>query len=99
MCNHCATMTDFASAVTRVVADLQPGELITYAEVAAEAGRPGAARAVGAVLKASAGLAWWRVVRADGTLPLGAEQARLLAGEGITVTGGRVHTTATAGLR
>jgi methylated-DNA-protein-cysteine methyltransferase related protein len=60
--------------------------------VAAEAGYPGAARAVGAVLAASDGLPWWRIVMATGQLAPGKEehQAALLAGEGVAVRSGRV---------
>ena len=54
---------DFETAVIRVIESLKPGDLISYGEVAAEAGFPGAARAVGRVLKVTDGLPWWRVVR------------------------------------
>lgn len=72
---------------------LRPGEVASYGEVAAEAGFPGAARGVGAVLRASEGLPWWRVVRADGRLaaPHVEEQTRRLAAEGVRVVGGRVR--------
>ena len=77
----------------RVILALQPGDVVTYGEVAREAGFPGAARAVGNVLAVSgAQLPWWRVVRADGHLVRGheAEQARRLRAEGVTVRGGQV---------
>lgn len=86
---------DFGRAVARVLAGLDPGEVIAYGEVAAEAGRPGAARAVGRLLATSgadgalpASVAWWRVVNAQGRLAPGkeAEQARLLAREGVRCT-------------
>ena len=87
-------MTPFHRAVHRVVAALRPGEVVTYGEVAAEAGRPGAARAVGSFLRVSGGgLPWWRVVGAGGRLvsPSHEEQARLLRSEGHVVEGGRVR--------
>ena len=59
-------VTDFGDAVREVITALAPGELVTYGEVAAEAGYPGAARAVGRVLRDSSGLPWWRVVTASG---------------------------------
>jgi alkylated DNA nucleotide flippase Atl1 len=67
---------------------------VTYGEVAAEAGRPGAARAVGSFLRVSGGgLPWWRVVGAGGRLvsPSHEQQARLLRGEGHVVEGRRVR--------
>lgn len=86
------TMSAFADAVVRVVAALRPGEIVSYGEVAAEAGAPGAARAVGRVLRDADGLPWWRVVTADGRLVPGleAEHAGLLAAEGVTVRGNRI---------
>jgi len=71
-----------------------PGEVVSYGELAAEAGFPGAARAVGSVLAApdDEALPWWRVVYADGRLAPGhqAEQGRRLAAEGVVVRGGKV---------
>lgn len=67
---------------------LGPGEVVTYGEVALEAGRPGAARSVGALLAASdEAYCWWRVVNASGRLVPGheAEQARRLRQEGVAV--------------
>ena len=43
----------FEEAVERVLRALAPGEVVTYGEVAAEAGFPGAARAVGNLLSRS----------------------------------------------
>jgi methylated-DNA-protein-cysteine methyltransferase-like protein len=83
--------------VRAVVAALPPGDVVTYGEVAALAGKPGAARGAGAVLAASSGadLPWWRVVYASGRLAPGKEavQARRLRREGVDVdaAGGRVR--------
>ena len=82
---------DFGAAVRQVVASLRPGECASYGEVAEEAGRPGAARGVGRVLRESDGLPWWRVIRADGTLAKGDDQARRLAAEGVAIVNGRVR--------
>jgi methylated-DNA-protein-cysteine methyltransferase-like protein len=86
------TTSPLAEAVAAVVADLQPGEVVSYGEVAALAGYPGRARAVGNVLAQASGLPWWRVVAANGRLVPGAEdeQAALLAAEGVVVRAGRV---------
>ena len=83
---------EFTDAVIEVLEALQPGEVIAYGEVAVEAGYPGAARAVGNLLRRTPGLPWWRVVNAAGRLAPGNEtrQAELLRAEGVTVRNGRV---------
>jgi methylated-DNA-protein-cysteine methyltransferase-like protein len=83
---------DFETAVTAVIRGLKPGELIAYGEVAAEAGFPGAARAVGRVLATSEDLPWWRVVTSNGRLVPGHEQehTRRLEAENVIVRNGRV---------
>lgn len=82
----------FTSAVINVLEQLQPGEVIAYGEVALEAGHPGAARAVGNLLRRTPGLPWWHVVTAGGRLVPGEEtrQAELLRAEGVRVVRGRV---------
>lgn len=86
----------FDVAVERVLRRLEPGEVVTYGEVAVEAGYPGAARAVGTWLARSGGtVAWWRVVTSTGRLVPDheAEHARRLRAEGVEVdeTAGRVR--------
>lgn len=81
---------DHGSFSDRVLARIRwssPGEVLTYGEVAREAGAPGAARAVGNLLSTTGGLPWWRIVRADGRLAPGkeAEQGRLLEAEGVPI--------------
>jgi methylated-DNA-protein-cysteine methyltransferase-like protein len=79
--------------VRAVIADLSPGEVVSYGEVARRAGRPKAARSVGAFLAEHGGdVPWWRVVRADGSLvaPKAVDQARRLRAEGVEVRAGRV---------
>ena len=83
----------FEQAVVRVVRALVAGEVATYGEVAAEAGRPGAARAVGRVLATTdVEVPWWRVVTATGRLVPGHEQrhATRLRADGVAVTDGYV---------
>jgi methylated-DNA-protein-cysteine methyltransferase-like protein len=80
--------TPFETRIVEVLAGLGPGELMTYGEVALEAGRPGAARAVGRFLSEHGGdVCWWRIVNAAGRLVPGheAEHARRLRAEGVTV--------------
>ncbi|HET9259278.1 MAG TPA: MGMT family protein [Acidimicrobiia bacterium] len=85
-------MTAFEDDVISVISSLRPGDVLTYGEVAAEAGYPGAARAVGTVLRKSEGLPWWRVVGAGGRIrtPDPARQIRLLTDEGVLVVNSRV---------
>lgn len=86
-------MTPLQARFAAVIADLAPGEVVAYGEVARRAGRRGAARAVGGFLAEHGGeLPWWRVVRADGTLASHKvrEQARRLRAEGVEVRAGRV---------
>ena len=86
--------TDFDHAVAEVVLGLAEGEVVSYGWVAAAAGYPGRARAVGRFLAHHGhGLPWWRVVRADGSLatPKPDRQAEALRSEGVTVVEGRVR--------
>lgn len=82
----------FAERVYSIVEGLAEGEVATYGEIAADAGRPGAARAVGRILAHSDGLPWWRVVTKEGRLVPGLEEehARRLAREGLAVRHNRV---------
>lgn len=87
-------MTEFERRVDAVLRSLVPGDVVTYGEVAMEAGFPGGARAVGNLLAHSGGeYAWWRVVRSGGRLATGKEgdQARRLRAEGVVVVDGRVR--------
>ena len=86
-------MTPFETDIARVLDSLGKGDIVTYGEVAAEAGRPGAARAVGRFLATHQGYPWWRVVNAAGRLVPGneAEHAKLLRSEGFKVVDGRVR--------
>jgi methylated-DNA-protein-cysteine methyltransferase-like protein len=85
---------NFRTKVITVIEALRPGEVVSYGDVAAQAGYAGAARAVGAVLRTSGddGLPWWRVVMSTGRLAPGkeAEQGRRLRAEGVRVVNGRI---------
>lgn len=85
-------VSDFETAVIAVLRSTGPGDVLSYGDVAAEAGYPGAARAVGNILSRVEGLPWWRVVSSTGRLiphdP--AEQARRLEAEGVHCKNGRV---------
>ena len=86
-------------AIWDVVAQIPPGTVSTYGDVARAAGLPGRARQAGYALKHTPDglhLPWHRVVGAGGRIafPPGSsafrEQARRLRGEGIEITNGRV---------
>lgn len=80
-------LTPFQQHVVEVVAALSPGEVLTYADVALEAGHPGAAQAVANVLRRVPDLPWWRVVPASGRLyrTHAPTQQPLLEAEGVEV--------------
>jgi len=82
-----------STRMLRVLIALEPGEVVSYGDVAEVAGYPRRSRAVGHLLSTTdVDVPWWRVVRADGRLakePTG-EQAALLRAEGVTVRGARV---------
>lgn len=78
--------------IWQVVAGIPEGRVTTYSEVARQAGVPGAARHVGAVLRAlpsRSHLPWHRVVNAQGKLslapdtPSGRRQRQRLEAEGV----------------
>ena len=77
-----------------VVRSIPAGTVMSYGEVAAEASRPGAARAVGRILATSdTMLPWWRVVTASGRLAPGKERSQggHLRAEGVEVADGHVR--------
>lgn len=63
-------MKTFADAVREVVRQIPKGQTATYGTVAAMAGRPGAARAVGTIMKNNYDptVPCHRVVRSDGRI-------------------------------
>jgi methylated-DNA-protein-cysteine methyltransferase-like protein len=80
--------------VVEVVSGLRPGELLTYTEVALEAGHPGAGQAVANVLRRVPGLPWWRVVPTSGRVyrqHRAAAEPLLLAEGHVLDEDGRVH--------
>jgi methylated-DNA-protein-cysteine methyltransferase related protein len=80
-------LTAFQSRVVDLVGDLRRGEVVTYAEVAAEIGRPGSGQAVANVLRRVPDLPWWRVIPSTGRLyrTHAPTQAPLLRAEGVSV--------------
>jgi O-6-methylguanine DNA methyltransferase len=88
---------DFSRRVLSVVRRIPPGRVATYGDVAALAGRPRAARAVGNIMRgcSRADVPCHRVVAAGGRLGgYGGNEIvkrSLLVAEGITVSGARIR--------
>lgn len=80
--------------ILAVIRSLREGEVVTYGDIAADAGYPKMSRLVGRLLAITDDdLPWWRVVNAAGRLVPGneLEQAELLRAEGATVHNGHVR--------
>jgi methylated-DNA-[protein]-cysteine S-methyltransferase len=90
-------LSAFALRVFHVVARIPVGRVTTYGDVAARAGRPGAARAVGSLMRQARqpGLPYHRVIAAEGRIGgfgRSPELKRaLLSAEGHTFRGGRLR--------
>lgn len=87
----------FYELVYQVVRRIPQGSVATYGQIAALAGRPRGARQVGyAMHRCPSGLAWHRVINAQGRISLPADstgglaQRRRLEAEGVVFIGGRV---------
>ena len=79
--------------ILAVIRALREGEVVTYGDIAEDAGFPGLSRLVGRLLATiDDDLPWWRVVNSSGRLVPGheREQTRLLRREGIRTDGSRV---------
>jgi len=92
-----AATSEFASRVLNLVRRIPPGRVATYGDIARLAGRPGAARAVGNIMRTAKrpDVPYHRVIAAEGRLGgYGGREAlkrALLAAEGVTVVGMRVR--------
>ena len=90
-------MTAFAARVLTVVRRIPAGRVATYGDVAAAAGRPRAARAVGTIMRTShtPGVPYHRVVAAGGRLggygSSPAVKRALLVLEGVAFSGQRIR--------
>lgn len=92
-------MTGFTKTVHEVVASIPKGKVATYGQIAALAGRPGAARAVGMIMshnKDRGAVPCHRVVGSTGALTGYAfgsgihTKKQLLEVEGVRFSGGKV---------
>ena len=85
---------DREQRILDVIRALGPGEVVTYGDIAEDAGYPKQSRLVGRILATTAeDVPWWRVVNSVGRLVPGNErtQAELLRAEGVRVRAGRVR--------
>ena len=89
----------FTKDVIRLIRAIPEGRVATYGQIAALAGKPGAARGVVWILNSSSkkyGLPWQRVVAAKGRIAFPARsdqawrQTRALEAEGVAVESGKI---------
>jgi methylated-DNA-protein-cysteine methyltransferase-like protein len=86
-------MTNFARRVLDVVDGIPAGRVLAYGDVAELVDRPGASRAVGAVMaRYGAEVPWHRVLHADGSCAThqADRQLELLREEDVPIRNGRV---------
>jgi alkylated DNA nucleotide flippase Atl1 len=70
-------LSDFASRVLDVAESIPPGQVMSYGDIAEYLGE-GGPRQVGRVMALwGGGVAWWRVIHADGSLLAGHERVAL----------------------
>lgn len=62
-------LSEFGAAVLDVVDRIPPGRVMTFGGIAEYLGRGGPRGVGGVMARYGFDVAWWRVVRADGTLP------------------------------
>ena len=87
-------MNERDARILAVIRSLREGEVVSYGDIAEDAGYPRQSRLVGRLLAITDDdLPWWRVVNSAGRLVPGSEteQAQQLRAEGVTVVEGRVR--------
>lgn len=89
MCMIKHSFPKFSEKVVAVVKKIPKGKTMSYKQVAAKAGHPGAARAVGAIMRVNkdTSVPCHRVIKSDGSLGgyngIRGEKERLLRREGV----------------
>ena len=84
-----AEQAEYVERVLEYVERVPRGRDTTYGAIADAVG--GGPRQVGSVMSRHGGpVPWWRVVRADGTVPMGRRQLERLRREGVPMRGDRV---------
>ncbi|NBD24091.1 MGMT family protein [Paenibacillus glycinis] len=74
-------MTPFTADVLKVILGIPPGQVMTYGQIAAQAGSPRAARQVVRILHSMSdkhALPWHRVINAKGEIAIGSDEGRFL---------------------
>jgi methylated-DNA-protein-cysteine methyltransferase-like protein len=87
-------MNERDQRIVDVILALREGEVVTYGDIAEDAGYPKRSRLVGHILATTdEDLPWWRVVNSVGRLVPGheREQSAQLRAEGVKVSDGRVR--------
>jgi methylated-DNA-protein-cysteine methyltransferase related protein len=87
-------MNERDQRIIDVIRALRDGEVVTYGDIAEDAGYPRMSRLVGRILATTdEELPWWRVVNSVGRLVPGheREQAAQLRSEGVKVSDGKVR--------
>lgn len=84
---------EYVEAVHLVAARIRPGSVLTYGDIAELLGAGGPRQVGSAMAGAADGVPWWRVLRADGTLPAGLHERALpyWQHEGMPLRNGRVR--------
>lgn len=93
-------MTEFTRNVIEIIQNIPEGKVMTYGQIARNAGDPWGARQVVRILNSMSGtcsLPWHRVINAKGEIGLGGEggdeQAFRLMAEGVRVENGKIDLT------
>jgi methylated-DNA-protein-cysteine methyltransferase-like protein len=87
-------MNERDQRIIDVIRSLREGEVVTYGDIAEDAGYPKMSRLVGRILATTdEELPWWRVVNSVGRLVPGheREQSAQLRAEGVSVVNGKVR--------
>jgi len=90
-------MTEFTRMVIEIIQNIPEGKIMTYGQIAKNAGDPWGARQVVRILNSMSGtcaLPWHRVINSKGEIGLGGEggeeQAARLMAEGVLVENGKI---------
>ena len=91
------TMTEFTRMVIEIIQNIPEGKIMTYGQIAKNAGDPWGARQVVRILNSmsvSFALPWHRVINSKGEIGLGGaggeEQITRLMAEGVLVENGKI---------
>lgn len=63
------SLEDYAELVIDVIVEIPPGRVLTYGDIAELIGSGGPRQVAAVMSRGVSDVPWWRVVRADGSLP------------------------------